>query len=647
MTNVQNRAPSACTNALRVNTIQTKIQTTNTHRRTAAQAVAAALALMSASAVFAQTSAEGNLPVVVVTAARSAQVVTDALPSTTLISRADIEKSPVSDVVSLLKMQAGIVVRQTGPQGSRPTGVSIRGNEPNHTLILLDGIPMNTLSSGIGSIEQLPLAMIERIEVVRGNVSALYGSQATGGVVQIFTRKMEAGQSADIRVAGGTGNQAQASVQVRGGNDTVQATFGIAHEQVKIVSAMDSKSYPLTNTDRDGYRNESANGSVRYRPNDRNEFGLHFFESKGKGYYDSKGYYSYPTGTPVYDTDSNLHNEVRVENVNLYAKNRISNNWSSTVKLSQLTDVSKNFADYGNNMNKTRAREISWQNDIQTQMGDFILGGARTQQKLMSDTVYDNTRRLTTSLWAGYMLDKTRHHVQINVRSDKLSNLKRENTGALNYGFDVTPSTRVLASYSNGFAAPTFDQMYYPGYSNPLLKPEHAVYAQVGIQVVKKDFTGRLTAFQTLYRDKIDNDVFYIPHNIAHAKAQGVEWHGTYSRDGWTADVGLTYQEVKNRDTGKLLLRQPRVLASIGLGKAWGKWLAQVNWQAQGKMSDVSSSTVAGYGVVNAAAFYNIRPDVKVGLTLGNLFNRDYKPLYGYNAMPRNALLSLQYQPKW
>ena len=645
MTLFNHSTRSACKKSARALKLNSHLNRSLLNTRLITHAVASACALIGGmNLAYAQTSTE--VPEVVVTAARSEQIVSDALPSTTVISRADIEKAPVSDVVSLLKMQAGVVIRQYGTQG-KTVSVNIRGGDPRHTLVLIDGVPMNSLSSGTGALEQIPLAAIERIEIVRGNVSALYGSQATGGVVQVFTRKVGSGQDATIRFAVGSHGQRQASAQVRGGSDTVQATFGISHDEEKSTSAQHpTDAYSSVNPDKDGYKNNSANGSVRYRPNANNEFGLKFFDSRGKNNYD--------------DADASIktglqYNETRVQNISLYANNRLTDNWRSSVRVSQYTDHADDYNEApaiwmkgdGYSLYKARSKEISWQNDVHTNAGDFIVGISRTQQRLTTDSQYSNTGRGTTSIWAGYMLDKARHHLQLNARTDKLSSMGRENTGAINYGFDLNTNWRVLAGYSNGFSAPTLNDLY-SAYGNPNLKAEYSNYGQIGVQYSDDTYTSRLTAFENRYRNKIAYDsATWTVGNIARAKVRGVEWIGSYKRNGWTADVGLTYQEVKNRDTGALLLRQPRVLASIGLGKAWGKWSTQVNWQSQGNMKDISSSTVGGYGVLNASAFYDVSKEVKVGLTLGNVFNRKYETLHGYNSTPRNVLLSMQYQPKW
>ena len=230
----------------------------------------------------------------------------------------------------------------------------------------------------------------------------------------------------------------------------------------------------------------------------------------------------------------------------------------------------------------------------------------------------------------------------------------------------MTDKVKLFAGYSNGFSAPNFNEMFWPGYyfagslipvSNPKLKPEHATYAQAGAQYSDDYLTGRVTYFETHYRDKIAFSSTFpsIPVNVNRAKARGVEWSGSYHRDGWNFDSNLTYQDVKDSATGERFLRQPRILAGLGVGKTWGKWHGQVDWHMQGNVIDQVYDTnfnptkvkVGGYSVVNAALTYAPMSNVKLGLSVGNLFNRHYQTVYGYNSMPRNVLLSLQYQPKW
>ncbi len=593
---------------------------------------------------------ESSAPDAVVSASRTTQAVTDALPSTTVITRADIESATVGDVVGLLRQQVGINIRQSGTHGAM-TGIAIRGGEAQHTLVLVDGVPLNNLSAGAASLEQIPLALIERIEVVRGNVSAMYGSQATGGLIQIFTRKALSGNTAELSTSVGNKGQRQVAAQLSMGNAKVQWTAGVAHEQLKAISAQNGA---LVNPDIDGYRNNSGNIGVRITPNDNTELGARFFETRGRN--DDDSVYG-----PV---DGIEYNKNRTQNTTLYANHQWSERLSSALNLSQISDrYDYTTVAYGvsdTSRYETKNQQISLQNQWNSSFGTWNFGASHLHQMLDSTVGFLTKSRNTESAWVGYQYEQNRHHLQINGRFDHLSDLDSQNfvTGAINYGYDITPTWRVLAGFSNGFAAPSFNQLYYPPYcyggncfdsSNPNLKTEKANYAQIAVQWAQTHYGARVTYFDTRYRDKIANDANYIPQNIGRARAQGVESHAWYNLNGWNVDAGLTYQEVRDRDTEALLIRQPRWTSNLSLGKTWQRWQGQIDWQTRSHMGDSPSygGATAGYGVLNAGVHYQLNKDLKFGLTVGNVFDRDYQPLAGYNSMPRNFVVSVNYKPSW
>lgn len=603
------------------------------------------------SDVFAADTA----PDAVVSAARATQNVNDTLNSTTVITRADIDATPESDIIALLQQQVGINVRQNGTRGAL-SGIAIRGGDVQHTLVLIDGVPLNSLSAGSPALEQIPLALVERIEVVRGNASALYGSQATGGLVQIFTRKTVSGNTADITLGIGDKGQRQAAVQLSTGNAKVQWTAGVAHEQVKAVSAQNGA---LVNPDIDGYRNNSGNVGVRYTPSDTTELGARFFQSNGRNDDDS-------VFGPV---DGIEYNKNRTQNATLYGSHQWSERFGSTFNFSQVSDrydyTSETYGVADTSRYETKNQQISLQNQWNSDFGKWNFGVSHLHQTLDSSVGYLTKTRNTDSAWLGYQYEQNRHHLQINGRLDHISDLDKNNfiTGAVNYGYDIAPAWRVFAGYSNGFAAPSFNQLYYPPdchpapdnesicyiSSNPHLKTEQADYAQAGVQWAQPHYGARMTYFDTRYRDKIANDTNYIPQNIARARAQGLETHAWYNLLGWTVDAGLTYQDVRDRDTDTRLIRQPLWTGNLTVGKTWNRWQSQIDWQTRSDMGDSPSygGQVAGYGVLNAGVHYQLRQDLKLGLSIGNVFNRHYEPLAGYNAMPRNLLFTVQYKPTW
>ena len=314
---------------------------------------------------------------------------------------------------------------------------------------------------------------------------------------------------------------------------------------------------------------------------------------------------------------------------------------------------SQPYSGSGHSLFQTKTQDIFWQNQLTTNYGTGIAGLSYTTQKLKVDTVdYDQTKRTTKSAWLGYNLDQNRHHLQLNGRLDDVSDVGHYTTGAINYGFDLTQAWRVFAGYSNGFTAPSFNYLYYPYSGNAKLKAEKATYAQAGVQYAQKNYGARVTYFETHYRDKIVSSAatYWIPYNVDRARVQGVELHGWYNQNGWNVDAGVTYQEVRNRADQSLLIRQPRILANLSVSKAWKQWQAQADWVVQGRMKDSEYAVrqrVAGFGVLNTSLFYQPRADLRFGLTVGNVFDRKYEPLAGYNAMPRNVLFSVNYKPQW
>jgi vitamin B12 transporter len=152
--------------------------------------------------------AQEPLPPVIVSASRTEQRIGDALPSTTLITRDEIERSQSVDLPSLLRRVAGVEIAQNGGRGTAASAF-IRGAESRHTLVLIDGVPVNNLNFGTAAIEHLSLVDVERIEIVRGNVSSLYGSAALGGVIQIFTREASRTPQASVTAQAGSRGLAQ------------------------------------------------------------------------------------------------------------------------------------------------------------------------------------------------------------------------------------------------------------------------------------------------------------------------------------------------------------------------------------------------------------------------------------------------------
>ncbi len=546
----------------------------------------AALGLVLAAALpsFAQTP----LPEVVITANRTEQRVQDALPATTLITRVDIERAQTPDLPTLLRQVTGLEVAQNGPAGT-VSGTFIRGAESRHTLVLIDGVPVNNLNFGTASLEHLPLADVERIEIVRGNVSSLYGSAALGGVIQIFTR--EGGRTPQASVTTQAGSRGLAQLTASGGVRLASGTR--LHASVEALkdggfNATRQEELPGTNPDRDGYRRHAGSLAVTQELGGDNTVGLRLRDAQGTSQYDSQ------------------------------------------FGPASQADESK-FAERGAVLE-----------------GRFrIATGLRLNATLTSasDTVYAQSSRTQDSARLGYAGDIGPHQLQLNLRQDRYSDFGTADTWLAGYGYHVTNAWRVSASASTGFNAPTFNDLYYPFGGNPALRPERLKSAELGIQYAVAAQEVRATLFENRFTDLFGFDAGFNRINIGHARIRGLElaYSGRIGNTG--VNAGYTRQDPINQDTGARLARRATTLANLALTRDYGPWQFTAKARYAGSRPD-ASKTLAAYTVADLTGSYTISREVKVFGRVENLFARDYETVYGYRQPGRGAFVGLSWQPR-
>ena len=283
-------------------------------------------ALLLVSSINAISEINPTLPQVVVTASRNEQAHEDALPHTSVLTSDDIRNSAAIDLPSLLQREAGIQLVQSGGLG-QATSLFMRGSTAAQVLILLDGVPLRREAwSAAPALEHVLPAQIERIEIVRGNVSAIYGSGAVGGVIQIFTHKPDAGSQQSFFVETGSQGTTTVTGGISGLFNTTRYAFSVTGVSSDGISARNSAQYPTENPDRDGYRNNSLSGLIAQEWRSGQEFGLRLLANSSK--YDFDG-----LGTGV-STDIGRGKSSQ-DTIALFSKNRISSDWESTLTLSQ------------------------------------------------------------------------------------------------------------------------------------------------------------------------------------------------------------------------------------------------------------------------------------------------------------------------
>lgn len=604
-----------------------------------------ALALSAAFIPFAhaETLPEFVGETIVVTPTRAPQKLAAPLQHTSVITRADIESSTATDLSTLLRQASGVEIAQSGGMGAQ-TAIRIRGSESDHVLVLIDGVRVNSVTSGATAIDQILPDEIERIEIVRGNVSSVYGSEAIGGVVQIFTRRGQGDMKVSGSVSAGTDNYRKFALSIGGEAGDSRVRFGAARTQTDGFSSVRSEFIPALYTftpediDDDGYRNTTLNLALSHRIEAGHEIGLTAFRSRGDVEYDG-----------AYQN----HSDQTLTALGLYSENRWSADWQSRLQVSQGSDDLTSDLDGAVTARfKTRNRQLGWNNELNVGQGVVRLGAEGLWQHLDTNAAYSDDSRRVSSLTAGYTAAIAAHDLQLNLRHDDYSDFGGATTGLLGYGYRVTPALRVSTSVSNAYRAPTFNELYGPFGSNPELDPEHATSAELGLTYNGLYGLARATAFITRTRDLIN----FVPPtwaatNVDRAENRGVElsWSGNLA--GLDVRSALTFQNPEDKTTGLGLLRRAEQFGSLSLGRHTSSfdWRAEV--LASGPHPDVHATTYArvdvpGYAVLNLHLGWKPARDWKLSGKLVNLLDKDYALVHGYNTQGRAAFIELAYAPK-
>jgi len=644
-------------------------------------AVLAAIALLPSASVFAQTapsddstanapagapvSAPANAPTanaqtlmpVVVTASRTAQPVTEALPSTSVVTQEDIVNSQAPDLRSLLRNQAGVEFSTTGGMGSN-TSLYMRGANSNQVLIMIDGVRVSGVSSGTAQIANILPDQIDHIEVVRGNVSALYGSDAIGGVVQIFT-KNGAGQApaANAQVEYGSNNTRQGTVGY--GGQVGDTSFDITGSMFKTdgFSAVNTAQW---NADNPGfaakgigpnpannpYENKSVSGQIKHKFTQDWDAGVAAYYSNSQLSFDN-------TSTSVRNktTDNNVTNS-ELYTLSAFVNGKVLPDWTTHFRIAQSQDRSETSLNgQFSSLFNTRNRQFNWQNEYALAPNHTLLFGTDWLQQELASSSYNAPTRNVFSVYGGYEGRIGKHQIQLNARNDHYSDFGDQGSFSAGYGYYVTDAVKLIGRLSNAFRAPTFNELYYPLYGQPNVQPERAKSAEVGVQV-ETARTGllRVTAFETRYDNLIVSALqpngLYLAQNINKARVQGVETSWRASLMGTDVGAAVTFQNPLDETNDSQLLRRARRYASFDVGRNFGNWRFGGEWLVSSARLDSGQRTLGGYGIVNLNARYNIDKQWFVAARVENLFDKNYQLAYPYNTQGRAGFITLGWRQK-
>lgn len=590
--------------------------------------------------------AQNQLPEVVVTANRTEQLLTDVLPHTTVLGRDAIERSQAVDLPALLAREAGFQFTQNGGRGMVST-LFLRGSASLQVLVLVDGVPLTKQdTTGAVSLEHIMLDQIERVEIVRGNVSAIYGSGAVGGVIQIFTRTGRGAPKGYAQVEAGSYGSTRSSLGLGGSVGDTRFSLGVGRHTTRGFSAMNAIQFPNENPDADDYHNSNYSLAVSHELVRGHTLGVRAQGSDGRFEFDGGGF-----GGP---TDI-LKGRTALSSWSLYSHNQITPDWRSELSWSEGREKSVYDARLSafpyDSVAVTRSQTANWTHTIAMDPWLLTLGAERQQQVIDATDSFAtqlNRERGVTSAFAGASGSFGAHSLQVNARRDAAEGLASRTTGYVGYGFQLDKAWKLITSASTAFNLPPLGYLFDPFSGNPLLRPETARSAELGMQWAQSGQVARATLFKTRTSNLMLYDfTTYVFSNVTSAANQGLEI--SYSGKAAGADVraSLTLQDPTDDSTGLRLVRRARSMASVGGTLPLGPWTLGADLLYTGARPDTAANpSLPGRALMGVSARYALTPELALTARIENLFDRNYQTAFGYNQPGRSAFVGLVWAQK-
>lgn len=584
----------------------------------------------------------------VITANRTAQPLADLVADVSIVDRSQIERSGATGVADLLARLPGVQFTRNGGQGSA-TSVYLRGAESRYTAVYLDGVRLDSQATGGVQWEQIPLSLIDRIEVLRGPAAAVYGSDAVGGVVQLFTKKGEPGKPAPYVGVGGGSHRSwriEGGVSGRAGtDDAVDYALGVTQDRSDGYDSQPQRLRRPTdgvrNPDKDGHERLSGYARVGLQVNRAHRLDATLLASQLTSQYDD---FSYRAASPA---DDRNHNRLGAAGLTW------SGQW--TPAYSTRVHVTDSHSRYATSPSpyrtETDLRGYLWQNTYR--MGVHLLTATleRREDALVNGAI--DRERSQNGLALGYGLNTGPHALQVHVRRDDDSEFGGQTTGSAAYGFAITRALRATVSAGTSFRAPTLYQRFSE-YGVGSLAPEKGRNIEAGLRWTQ----GATSAGFVVYRNRVNNLInfggpgacassFGCYENVGRAQYEGITLSGQHSVANVQLRGSLDFQDPKDRVSGNQLARRAKRFATVAADTQVAGWTVGAEVQATGRRFDNAANTnvLGGYTLLNLYTSTRIARDFTLTARLDNLADKQYETARLYDTGGRTLWVGVKWAP--
>lgn len=601
-------------------------------------------------------SNEAELETTIVTATRTPMLLSEAFESISVFTRRDIEKLQAVDVFDLLARAPGVSFVRNGGRGGA-TGLAIRGNQTDHSLFLVDGVRIGSATLGSATLSTINLRTVERIEIIRGPKSALYGADAIGGVVNIVTRAVDSERPFAIEASYGSNETSEITALAGYASDTMSVNVAANFFDTQGIDHTEATNG--LHGDEDAFRNNSVALNYRQQFNDVVSLKVSYNRNEGENEYDS----NCGDRTTFDPVACQIYSVTQVDSLSALLNLDISDVYSTSIQMGRTNDESNNLADNvdlsstfnGGEFNTSKS-ELTWLNNINLPADNVLTIGLDYQlDEVEGSTAYTVDSRDNQAVFGQLQSGFNALNSIIGVRYDDNEQFGDEVTLSALLGWNINDTYRAYVSYGEGFKPPTFNDLYFPGFGDPTFEPEQSQNIEVGLKADFETVQVSVAAFQNDIEDLIQfNNTTFITDQTAEAEIAGMEFSIDAALLGFELSLNGSLIDPENKVNGQNLRRRAERIVSLDLDKRWDRFGLGVSFHAESERYDDPANTVrlAGYCTAGVRASYQISDELVLEARIDNALDRQYSTaldfsLGRYQAIGREAFLTVRYTPRF